>query len=90
MLVFIESFYGNRLLTGKRCSEKELWQRMKCVVGKIEKTEDFTPLFCRLYEFDELPMCDDTEVDFVIDLDTCLVYSPQYGYGELAKDFLDD
>ena len=80
MFVLIESFLGNKLITGKKCPEKELRARMKKVIELIEKTEDFIPLFCRLFDFQEAPLSNDIHEDFVIDLDTHLVYAPKHGY----------
>ncbi len=77
MLVYIESYWGDRLISGKKCSEKELRQKMKLVL-EITQSEDFTALFCRMHQFDEYPLTDDIETDFVLDLDTCLVYKPKY------------
>ena len=77
MLVWIESFLGDRLISGKTCSEKELRQRMKEVL-EIKEDEDFTAVFCRIHQFDEYPLSADIQVDFVIDLDTSLVYAPKY------------
>jgi len=78
MIVFIDSFFGDKLIYGKKISEKELREKMKKVNSLIEKTEDFAPLFCRMFNFEELPLPTDAEVDFVIDLDTYLVYAPKH------------
>jgi hypothetical protein len=77
MFIFIESYLGDRLISGKKCTEKELREKfMKAV--KAMKTEDFTNFFCRMFQFNEIPMDKDVQVDFMIDLDTHLVYKPQY------------
>lgn len=77
MLVEIESYMGDCLIFGKRCSENELRQRMKKVLEAAE-TEEFTAIFCRIYQFDQYPLSEEIEVDFVIDLDTHQVYAPKY------------
>ena len=77
MLIYIDSFFGDSLLSGKKCSEKELRKRVLETTSQCN-TSDFTALFCRQYLFDELPLTEDVEVDFVVDLDTSLVYIPRY------------
>lgn len=76
MLVEIESFWGNKILSGKKCSGKELRQKMNEVL-KITETGEFTAIFCRMFQFEEYDFSDDVRVDFVIDLDTQLVYAPK-------------
>ena len=76
MLVYIESFYGDKLISGKKCTVKELEEMMQIVLGLIERTEDFTPLFCRSFKFEEYPMQEDIDYDyeFTIDLDVHKVF----------------
>lgn len=45
MLVYIESSWGDRLISSKKCTEKELREKFKEVL-EVTETEDFTPLFC--------------------------------------------
>jgi len=78
MLVMIESFYGDRIISGKKCTEKTLRQKMNKILGMIGSIEDFTHLFCRVYCFEEYPCSEDIKIDFVIDLDTHIVYTPRY------------
>lgn len=77
MLVEIESFWGNKIISGKKCSEKELRRKMNKAL-KITETEEFTAIFCRMFQFEEYNFSDDVRVDFIIDLDTHLVYAPKY------------
>ena len=77
MLVRIESYFGDRLISGKKCSGKKLEEKMKNAL-KIKEAEDFTSAFCRIYQFNEHPYSNDIRVDMVIDLDTYLVYAPRY------------
>lgn len=77
MLVEIESFWGDKIISGEKCSEKELRHRVN-VVLKITDTEEFTSIFCRMFQFEENKFTDDVRVDFVIDLDTHLVFAPKY------------
>jgi hypothetical protein len=77
LLVEIESYWGNKILAGKKCSEKVLRQKMIEAL-KITESEEFTSVFCRMFQFEEYSNSDDVRVDFVIDLDTRLLYSPRY------------
>ena len=77
MLIEIESFYGNKLISGKKCTGKELRSKFKEAI-KMADTDNFTVLFCRLFQFEEIPFDDNDKVDYVIDLDTYLVYKPRY------------
>jgi len=79
MLVFIESFWGNKIITGKKCTENELRNKFKKAL-KITQTAEFTALFCRMFQFDELPLDEDIHVDYIMDLDTLLVYKPRYSH----------
>jgi len=77
VLVLIENSRGDKLISGKKCTEKELRKKVKEVI-EITKVEDFAPLFCRMFQFDEQLLDKEIEVDYVIDLDTHLVYAPRY------------
>ncbi|WP_310603785.1 hypothetical protein [Anaerosporobacter sp.] len=77
MLVFIESFFGDRLIYGEKCTEEQLREKFNQTV-KLTELADFTPLFCSMFDFQELPYNEKIYVDYVIDLDTYLVYAPQY------------
>lgn len=77
MLVYIESFYGDKLISGKKCTEKELREKFKKVI-EISEPADFTPLFCRMFRFQEQFLDEEVQVDFFIDLDTHLIYTPRY------------
>ncbi|MCL2347068.1 MAG: hypothetical protein FWC50_02285 [Planctomycetaceae bacterium] len=56
MLVEIESIFGDRLISGKKCTLKELREKVRGVIKRVEMTGgDFTEVFCHLYQFEELP-----------------------------------
>ena len=80
MLVEIESYFGDRLISGKKCTENQLREKYMQAI-KIADASNFTELFCRMFSFEEYPLSDDVQVDFVMDLDTNIVYAPQYGTG---------
>ena len=69
MLICVESYLGDRLISGKKCSRQVLQERFTKTLAMAE-SGNFTELFCRMYGFDEYPMSDDVEVDFTLDLDT--------------------
>jgi hypothetical protein len=77
LLVEIESIWGNKILSGKKCSKIELWQKMNDAL-KFTGTEEFTAIFCRMFLFEEINFSDNVRVDFIIDLDTHLVFAPKY------------
>jgi len=77
MLVYIESMWGDRLISGKKCTETELREKFKKVI-EIGEIDNFTELFCRMFEFEEYPMPEHIEVDFVIDLDINKIYAPRH------------
>ena len=77
MLIRIDSFFGDKLIFGKRCTEKDLREKFNKVIEAVE-TEEFVTLFCRMFQFEELPVDEDIRVDYIIDLDTHLVYTPCY------------
>jgi len=76
MLVFIDSYFGDRLISGRKCSLKELQERLRKIID-MSHGEDFTTLFCRVYNFEEFQFDNDFEIDMVIDLDTYRVYKPR-------------
>lgn len=66
-----------RFSEGRQCSEKELKKKMN-EAFEITESEEFTSVFCRLFQFEEYNFSDDIRVEFVIDLDTHLAYVPKY------------
>ena len=76
MIIEIEAYnIKNVFLTGKTCTEKELKQKVSYILSL--SNDNFVELFCRQYSFDKVNY-KFNEVDFVIDLDTHLVYHPKY------------
>jgi len=77
LLIRIDSFFGDKLISGARCTEKDLKEKFDKIIKVAEATE-FTALFCRTFQFEELSTDAYIRVDYVIDLDTHLVYAPRY------------
>ena len=77
MLIRIEYAKGDKLLHGKDLKIPEI----KPTVHKILHTvslDDFISVFCNTFDYEELPYDPKIKVNAVIDLDTFLVYTPQY------------
>lgn len=77
MLIKIESFYGNSLLSGKVSSIGQLKYRVMTVVADCD-IQDFISVFCARYRYDIFLYDENIQVDYVVDLDTYLVYKPVY------------
>lgn len=75
MLIEIESVYGDTLLHGKNLSLPELKAQVNCILAKAGE-EDFIPIFCARCQYEILPVSSDLPADYVIDLDTHLIYPP--------------
>ena len=68
MIIYVESCYGNAILSGKVSSAGQLKNRMKATLNDIG-AEDFISVFCSRYNFDRLPFDENIEWDYFIDLD---------------------
>lgn len=82
MLIFIEVYPKDRLLSGPKCSVSELKKRVSNILTEAA-TKDFISIFCARYNFEELPLDnlpinENIEVDYYIDIDAALVYKPSY------------
>ena len=75
MLIEIESAFGDTLLHGKHLSLPELKSQVKRILCEAGE-EDFVSVFCASCQYEILPHSFDQTVDYVIDLDTHLIYSP--------------
>jgi len=78
MIVEIDGYFTQALLTGRKCSKKELKQKYLQALSMVNNIRDLPDVFCRLHHFEQLPFDDEIEVDFVIDTDTDYIYSPNY------------
>lgn len=82
MLIYIEMYPRDRLLTGAKCSVSELKIRVSKILKESE-TRDFISIFCARYNFEELPLDtlpinENIDVDYYIDIDTELVHKPSH------------
>ncbi len=73
MIIEVESYLGDTLITGKVSSIEQLRHQMLSVLLQVGE-KDFVPFFCARYGFDIMPYDDYIKVDFRIDLDTHKVF----------------
>lgn len=78
MIVEIDGFFHQILITGKKCSKQELEQKYLIAKELIIDIREIPDIFYRLYKFKQIPYSNDIEVDFVIDTDTDRIYKPSY------------
>ncbi len=78
MIVEIDGYFTQALLTGRKCSKKELKQKYLQALSMVNDIRNLPDVFCRLHRFEQLPFDDEIEIDFVIDTDTDYIYSPTY------------
>ncbi|TWT09386.1 hypothetical protein FQV28_06210 [Planomicrobium sp. CPCC 101079] len=78
MILEIDGFFNQALLTGKKNSKQQLKQMYNEAEKLTSEPGDFSNVFCRLHKFEQLSYSKDIEVDFVLDTDTGRIYSPSY------------
>ena len=78
MIIEIEGYLIQVLLTGKKCTKQQLKQMYIQADKLTYEYFDFPDVFCRLHNFEQIPYSEDIEVDFVIDTDTRRIYTPNY------------
>lgn len=76
MIIEIDGFYNQTLLTGRKCSKKQLKQMYLQAKELSFDSSDLPNIFCRLHNFELVTYLDDIKVDFVLDTDTDRIYSP--------------
>jgi hypothetical protein len=75
MIIEIDGYYHEVLLTGQKCSKQQLKQKYLQAKKLTYDIKDLPNVFCRLHNFEQLPYDVDVEVEFVIDTDTDRIYS---------------
>ncbi|MGP1908008.1 hypothetical protein ACTSEZ_07535 [Metabacillus sp. JX24] len=78
MIVEIDGFCHQILVTGKKCSKQELKQMYLSAKQMTVDVSDLPSIFCRINKFEIFPFDEDIQVDFVIDTDTDRIYTPSY------------
>ncbi|RFB12172.1 hypothetical protein DZB84_19215 [Bacillus sp. HNG] len=78
MIIEIDGYFQQVLLTGKKCSKQQLEQMYLKAKELNFEQRDFSDVFCKIYNFEQIPYSEAIKVDFVIDTDTDRIYSPTY------------
>lgn len=78
MIIEIDGFFNQALLTGRKCTKQQLKEMYIQAKELSFDSSDLPNIFCRLHNFEQIPYSDDIEVDFVLDTDTDRIYSPFY------------
>ncbi len=76
MILYIESVYGDTLLHGKPFGEADLRTKVQKLLTLVRE-EEITSAFCSRYDYETVPFDPFLKADYVIDLDTHLVYKPK-------------
>jgi len=78
VIIKIDGFHGQTLLSGKKRSKRKLREMYKESLSLITNVEELPKIFCILYNFEQIPYSSDIQIDFVIDTDTGRIYTPSY------------
>ena len=78
LIIEIDGYFQQVILSGKKCSKKQLIQKYLQVKKLTYEMKDLPNLFCRIHNFEQIPYDSNIQVDFVIDTDTDRIYSPSY------------
>jgi hypothetical protein len=80
MIIELDGYFHQVLLSGKGCSQQELSQMYLQVKGLTNDVRNIPEVFCRINNFEKLPYDHKQKVDFVIDTDTDTdwIYKPSY------------
>lgn len=78
MIIEVDGYYEQVLLSGESCTLKELQQLYKQVKKQAATHVDVPWLLVAQYGFTQLPYDASVRVAFVIDTDTDRIYTPTY------------
>ncbi|MFC6039538.1 hypothetical protein ACFPYN_08885 [Paenisporosarcina macmurdoensis] len=78
MIIEIDGYLHQALLTGKKCTKKQLKQKYLEAKELTYEISDIPNVFCRLHNFEHILFDSKIKVDFVIDTDTDRIYTPSY------------
>lgn len=73
MIIKIESYLGDTLISGKVSSIGQVRSRMHLILEEVNE-RDFVAVYCARYKFDIIPYDDSIITDICIDLDTHKVF----------------
>lgn len=74
VIVKIDGYYQEVLLSGRKCSKQKLREYYFTIKKHAMEITDIPVLFRLLYGFEVIPFDKEIEIDFVIDTDTDYVY----------------
>lgn len=78
MIIEIDGYFQQVLLTGKSCTKQQLRQMYLEAKELSSEISDLPNVFCKLHRFEQIITDKDIRVDFVIDTDTDRIYAPSY------------
>ena len=78
MIIEIDGYFNQAILTGRKCSKQQLKQMYLQAKELTLDTGNLPSIFCRLHNFEQVSYSEDIKVDFVIDTDTDRIYLPLY------------
>lgn len=78
LIIEIDGYYEQVLLSGESCTLKELRQIYKQVKKQATTHVDVPKLLIAWYGFTQIPYDETIQVAFVIDTDTDQIYAPTY------------
>lgn len=78
MIIEIDGFYHQVLLIGEICNKQQLMQKYRQTKKQTRNTREIPDVFCKLYDYKQIPYNVNLKVKFVIDTDTDRIYSPFY------------
>ena len=78
ILIEIDGYNQQVLLTGQSCSLKQLRQKYKQAKKHASSSTEIPKVMCALYQFRQISYEAEVKVTFVIDTDTDRIYAPTY------------
>lgn len=74
MIIKIEGYQTERLLSEKKCSELKLHWQMKKLISHTTEEITFLSMFSRLFDYEEIEYSNEIEIDYIIDTDTYKIF----------------
>lgn len=76
MIIKIEGYQTEILVSGKKCSESKLYWQMKKTISYMVEESTFVSMFSRLFDYEEIDYSDELKTDYIIDIDTYKIFKP--------------
>ena len=74
MIIKIEGYQVQTLVSGKKCSESKLHWQMKKTIDYMTGETKFISMFSRLFDYEEIEYSEEIKVDYTIDIDTYEIF----------------